>query len=747
MIPSNYQDITFSTAEKYLSKYDLPDDKRIFINTGFFGSGKTQSIINHYKRTKQTFIFIHPTRALIKDVSERLRKEGIKIKTHLELNKENSLGCYDGNIDSTIESLINIDFSLHKDSLFIFDEFSTILSQVFAPINKDRRNKIFDSLRYIFKYCKVVVFDSLLEGFEIDCILDLSGGNRSDLDILSNSEYNPPKRDINIYYSQGKFENELIDNCRNKKILLLTDNVSFSDSIISIINKDSFVNCSSLCKDTREEILKDKTINEFIEEKKPQFLSVSPTGFTGLDISLNYFDEVYLYSDNIGISDYRVYIQALHRERDYTKPISIYSKNYEFDPTIKTDYLEILSEYDRRNKAQNYYFETELNKEGVWVTRPELRDFEILKAQKKGYENICKISGLSQYIIDYYSRFKDENGKTIFWFNYIKDELETIPKEKAEKAEIKRERLKALPLIDKSEYENLKIEQSKRDLKKDERESISKYELSRKLGIGNTDFNRADLINEVYDYSINDSKLNKLSDRIESYFKDNETLYQEEKETAYNEGFDFNPSSKILEKKVFIDFINQYKDKEFSKIDFDIKFIDKLETITGSNFGERFKDEIIKRDCYQDLYKRVGYSSLVLEYAYEISRGNEEIIRKYYNDEFQKIFDSSMNSFDRQISRIESRVKDIKKRESRRSKLMNETISKIQEKQKKLLIKIQYQFKISPIDIISDWLSSWGIRLEQTRKNGRDGIRYYKLDLRLFQKLTNFEGTKNKSFL
>lgn len=739
-----YDKSTFKTGEKYLSHYDLPDS-RIFINTGFFGSGKTQSIINHCKKTEQDFIIIQPTRALIADTSGRIKNDGIEIKTHLELNKSSDLFSYSGNRNTTIESLIKLDFEANRNHLFVFDEFSTILTQVFSNINDERRAEIFKVLNFIFKNCKVVVFDSLLKEFEVELIYDLAGLDHTskNIEIMSNCFYNPPKRKFDLYYSQGTYEKSIIEKVSSgKNILIMTDNVSFSDSIITALKQLNYENCHSLCADTRQDILNNRTLNDFINETKPNCLAISPTGFTGLDISVEHFDEVYLYVDNIGISDYRVYIQAIHRLRDFTKPISIYSKNYEFDPTIKTDYLDILSDYDNRIKGLNILSEKILDVSGQWVTRPENKPYEIYLAKKYAWQNQNKKQGLSFYIQEYYSNFKNDEGENIFWFNHIKEENDKLKKDKSEKVEIKRAKLKALPLIDKPEYEKLIRNQSKQDLCKDDKDKIKKYELSRKLGIGHTETNRNDLINEVLDYSINDEKLNKLSSKIESLKIDDWKLQEIEKQKNINKGFDFKPSSLLLEKKIFLDFIDKYKEKEFSKNDFSFEFIKNLELITGSNFGHTVKEEIINRKIFPDLVKRTGYESLAVDYAYLIANGNEETIREVYKKELLKIFECEMNRFDKRLNREFSRVKGSEKREIQREKLLKEAISKIQKKQNRFILSVKNQFSVSHISILSDWLNTWSIKLKNRKSNGN---RFYTLDLTLFCKLTGFKGSKNES--
>lgn len=739
-----YDKSTFKTGEKYLSQYDLPDS-RIFINNGFFGSGKTQSIINHCKRTKQDFIIIQPTRALIADTSGRINNDGIEIKTHLELNKSNDLFSYSGNRNTTIESLIELDFEENRNHLFVFDEFSTILTQVFSNINDDRRDKILKVLTFIFKNCKVVVFDSLLNEIEIELIYDLAGLDHTtkDIEIMSNCYYNPPKRKFDLYYSQGTYEKSIIAKVSSgKNILIMTDNVSFSDSLIAELNKINYDNVHSLCADTRPEILNNTTLNEFIQNNKPNLLSISPTGFTGLDISIEHFDEVYLYSDNIGISDYRVYIQAIHRLRDFTKSVSIYTKNYEFDPTIKTDYLDILSDYDNRIKGLNILSEKILDVSGQWVTRPENKPYEIYSAKKTAWQNHNKKQGLSFYIQEYYSTFKNDDGKNIFWFNHIKEENEKLKKDKSEKVEIKRAKLKALPLIDKPEYEKLNRDQSKRDLCKDEKDKIFKFELSQKLGIGYTEANRDKLINDVLDYSVNEVKLNKLASKIDSLKMDDSILYEKEKLKYQNKCFDLNPSSLLLEKKIFLNFLDKYKNREFSKTDFDFEFIKNLELVTGSNFGHKVEDEIINRKIFPDLVKRTGYESLAVDYAYAIARGDEKTIREVYNTDLLKIFDVEMSRYDKRLNREFTRVQNLEKREMRKEKLRKEAIIKIQNKQKIFIQSIQNQFSVSPISILSDWLNTWSITLKTRKSNGN---RFYTLDLTLFCKLTGFKGGENES--
>ena len=104
-----------------------------------------------------------------------------------------------------------------------------------------------------------------------------------------------------------------------------------------------------------------------------------------------------------------------------------------------------------------------------------------------------------------------------------------------------------------------------------------------------------------------------------------------------------------------------------------------------------------------------------------------------------------MESHDKKIARIYQRSKKQKTIDKNVSIAMEKTIQSINEKQKVFIKSIQSKFTVSPIDVISDWLSCWGIKLV---KLGKSEIgRFYKMDLSLFEKLTGFSGTKPRNSL
>ncbi|HNM05455.1 MAG TPA: hypothetical protein PKK05_21250 [Leptospiraceae bacterium] len=739
-----YECDIFRTDEKYISHYEL--EKRVMVNIAYFGSGKTQSVINHIKRTGQKIVFVHPTRALISDCISRLRQAGIEIKSHLELNQESALFDYDGNLEITLESLSKIDFSKYKDALFVFDEFVSIMNQMYSGYNSDRVQDMAKVLKHIFQNCKVCVFDSLIQSFEIDFIYALSGENPgADIEILSNEFLTIKKRPLFRTEDKGFFEKNLIEAVKSgARILFLTDDKSYSEFITSQIEDSAEVDTDSgtvsiLSRDTRSELLDGRTIADFIREKKPKLLSVTPTGFVGLDIPEGSFDMVYMYGGNFGIRDYRIYIQALHRLRDYSAPAVFYSNKGTYDPMLLTSADSILVKRAESNNKLNDKIFYDLGKDGFWKPKEEYSAFENLSAELEAYQNRTAKIGLAQYISDFFSeRFGFETS-------VLREKSESLERPSLkERTEEKKNRLKAVKLIDKQEYDSLRRNQAGRDLNKEETALVQKYEIAEKFSIGHTDIQRNEKVNLIIDYTANPDKMRVIAENFE-WLKNSDSVNYEKEKADYEKtsGIGQTAKSKTLETMLLKKILSSLDGKEFGKTDIPMSLIYELETVTGRQFTASYNDAILDRKCFADLKGRLQYDALALDYAKSISEGDENIIREVFKSDIMKIFDAEMGKLDKRKKRIQSRSQNpgvIQKHEEEASKKAAEAIRK---RVSKFIQSKRNDFAVSPLSILSDWLSNYGISLEKGRKSGSANERKYSLNLSLFHTLTSFRGTES----
>jgi hypothetical protein len=715
----------YCTDEKYTGQYSL-SETRVGINVEFFGSGKTQKAINHYKETKQNIIIVNPTRSLINDVSNRFQKENIPMKSHLYLNKLKQLGNYSGCINTTLESMIHIDFQLHRDTIFIFDEFSTILNQCFSSINNSRRDRMLQALKRIFTHHKVEVFDALLNESDYNLICDLVG-RKDEISVISNRNYMPPRREIYNYNSLGTVQEKIKSLLKNpsENVLVLCDVVKESNVILSMLDYLNDSEKINLCRDTRESLLSAQTIDKLVQDNKPRILAISPTGFVGLNISTRHFTHVILIAMNKAIKDYRLYIQAIHRERDYSIPLHIYSQREDEILSIKKTTESILEETNRRERALNMLFPAIISKEGIWETREDYKPFKTYIAENRALYEINRKTGVANYIISYYSSFKQEDGLQWYFVNHVDKQTDRFkpPAGVIETKEEKKERLKKIELIDKEVYENLKIERSERDLTKEEESLMAKFELSEKLNIDYTSLDRQDKINAVYDFTVNSNHINKIANRILAFTTPDNELYVNEKIDNELKGVSLNPSSMLLEKVLVKNVLKEFKDREFTKLDLTDSLIQNLSLATGKDFGLRWNEKFLKTSTYKEILSKTGgLSSLALDYAKEIAGGNNATIMTVYKYEFDLVKTKEITRWNKSHG-TNYNVNGFPK-----SKKLGKLII---EKQSKFLKKIQAKYIVSNVDALSDVLINWGIKIEQVSKSG--DIRKYKLNTTLLE--------------
>lgn len=736
----SYSDYTFITAQKYLDKYEYETRVNIFI--AFYGSGKTQSLINHYLRTKQTFVFVCPRRSLVNDVCSRLRNKGIEVYTHTELNKKGILPYYTGNIVTTLESLTKLELHNHKDSIFIFDETATILKQMFSRIDDDRQLAMMDSLQAISRNCKCAFFDANLDKNEIDLIHEISGKPfKSDFSIITNSEFEPPKRKVKFFTNEGYWQETLLAIvAKNKKILMMIDNKTKANELDFIL-KESEHKSVVLSADTRKDILENNTIKEFIESERPQILFVTPTGFVGLDIPENYFDVIFTYSDNIGLTDYREYLQSAFRDRNFELPIYDYTKPIERSIVLKTDWLDILADMQAEKTEFNRIARTYTDKDLFKKVEPRFQPFEVYLAKIQADINLNLKQGLQFYKREYYNHL----GYSI---EFIKTESPEIKIDSIkESADEKRERLKALPLVDKKDFDELRKKEAYTDLTLEEKSIKSKYELAENCKIGLTDVSRKDKINKIYDFSVQDDTLVNLSKRISTIIQPD---IQAEIDKNERRGIIFKHESIFLECEVFKKLYSQIKDKEFTNKDFDDSLIKDIQTLRKHTESFEFRDLILKTKGFSDLMKLGIKECLAIEYAYHIAGGDIETILAVYQDKLEAIKQKFETQLINKIEWIKTRSNNENTINKNISKAVIQSDARTIDAQRKFIKQVQDSFKISSVKIVSDFLKYFGVKLmEIGRETSGARNRIYKIDSNksVFEILTNFSSIRNGDFL
>lgn len=699
---------SFIIADRYTSDWYFQEE-RIGINTEFFGSGKTQKAINHYKRTEQKIIIINPTRSLISDVTARFKSDDIQIKNHLTLSKENiNIDDWDYSINITLESLPNIDFSKHTETMFIFDEFSTIMNQLFSSINRDRRDSMLECLRHLFRHHKIQVFDALLKDREYDLIKELAGDEK-DIGVFGNNYYIPPKRKIFGYTSHGRIQKEIKDVMQdeNNNVLLLCDTVRESKTIIDMLDFVEDTSKVNLCSETRQDILNDCSINDFVVKHKPRFMAISPTGFVGLNINEKHFTHVFIIAVNNKIKDWRMYIQAIHRERNYTTPLHIYSSIEEIPIDMKTDSTEIKADIKKRQDKLNNLLPKFINKDGHWITRNEYLPFFDYLVESDVCRNKNKIIGVTRYIIDFYNKYIDEKtGKRIFWIDWVNETEEKIKPKKSsiETKDEKRQRLCDIELISKIDFDKLKNEQSGRDLTTEEKQKMNKFTLSENLCVGYTGIDTLERVNAIYDFSVNENLVYRISKNILAFNTPDVELISNERLDYENQGVSIRPRSQFLEKKFIEKILAEFREKEFDKHDISTELIDDLEVVTGLDFGVRFNDKIINTRHFRELKRKTGLTSLALDYAKQISSGNRDTIIELYKEEIGDL-----------VAKISS---------------SNTFLDSFKAKVDRFIRQKVENFTVSHVKILASILKNWAISIENTAQK-RTG-RLYKLNTEIF---------------
>jgi hypothetical protein len=317
---------------------------------------------------------------------------------------------------------------------------------------------------------------------------------------------------------------------------------------------------------------------------------------------------------------------------------------------LLTDADSILSKRaEENNKLNSKTFYT-LGKEGYWRPDPEYLPFERYSAELEAYQNRCAKIGLSQYIEDFYS----SHGMKV---SVLREKSESLERPSLkERTEEKKNRLKAVKLIDKQEYDALRRSRADRDLNKEETALVQKYEIAEKFSIGHTDIQRNEKVNLIIDYTANPDKMRVIAENFE-WLKNSDSVNYENERSQYEKtsGIGQTAKSKTLETMLLKKILSSLDGKEFGKTDIPMSLIYELETVTGRQFTASYNDAILDRKCFADLKGRLQYDALALDYAKSISEGDENIIREVFKSDIMRIFDSEMGKLDKRKNRQLSR--------------------------------------------------------------------------------------------
>ena len=706
----------FETEEKKLNPYSI--ECKLEGYRSFYGTGKTHLIQANLKNGK-IILFISPRQTLSREVAKRLG-----IQNYQVLKDTGAYSNFTASMVTTIESLseANLAAYANENTILIIDEAITVLNQIFAKINDDKRKKIFETLQYLAKRVgNIILLDANLRDIDFALFLNILRDQIPEkFSFLKNSYYPEKKRNTDWYLSkEAAIDIHLKNVRRGSREVVLCDTKAECD-FLEELHKNSGKEVINLNSETKHQYEDDfYRLNDLIQEKQPDVLLLSPTAFVGVSIEMkNYFDRIVAIFAGNTCDPYQLE-QAIHRERNFNLDLGIWI-NPSFHENVLTKWHPVYKKNRERLKKLNHCSSISLNEQGFWDIKDEDEAWFIWNAQ-----NQAEINSIKKYGVHVWLRRRLENYCTIRVVKDISDKR----KEKLQniaggfKNKIKDNRKELLlntELIDENSYKVIVEKEKVNLLSEKEYFEKNKFELGAAFLLDSKDS-----VDSLYKLSMNQGRLLNIAKRIRGISDPLEAFYEEKKNWS-KAGFKNRFESYSLAGKVVKEIIHTLKDDPFCSLDleklFTTEFLEKLSTITGKDYLHILEQSVKAKALYKRIVKEKG-DTFALDYIKEIQEGNIKTMQTFFPKCKEKLedlqFQKAKNLFQLKEKReinvnFEQRLKDLEQ--------------KYRQKQKKILAYYQSQAKPNYTTVLSDFLTRYGIKLEFVTQNS-SGVRFYKLDI------------------
>lgn len=768
---------TFRTYEEKINPYSV--ERKIEFYNSFFGTGKTHLIQSNQR--DRNLLFISPRQLLAKEAEERL-----DIQNYQKLKEVDLFKTFSSSQVCTLESLpdSNITSYANSKTLFVIDEFITAMNQLDSNINDERRKRILDVLPYVIKNAgNTAILDANLRDIDYEFLLNYTG--ITEFQILENSYLPRIKRILDAFPSRESAEVDFVKRIRKgEKIFLPCDTKARCDYYQEICEKNnvSVININSQSKhDYEDDFLR---INQLIEDKKPQVFILSPTGFVGISIELeDYFDRIFLDFSGSTCDPYQL-LQALHRERNYSLPVSAYVENYT-QKNPETDWCSIYEKNIERMSKLNKLIFTNFNEDGFYELDMKYIHWFIYRAKHEADINSIYKTGVDNWFykkVSGYCKIKYKKDISDNIKNAIRNRNRLVNEKKRDEL---KQALIDTAIINLEEYNRIIEKQRTKVISLDEHLQKQKYDLS--VAYSFTDKTDVD---SLFDLSLKPEKLLRIADRVKA-ISDPISFLQSGKEKWNKAVIKLRYEDAALSGLVFKQIIDHIDGKEFSNETleelFTAEFIENLSTITGKDYYQVLLDNLNTKSNYRELKELLGafvddmrplaftprkqilesFNILSLEenkyseflYTFpefktrfrELKRNSKLIFRQALKQnpyvlfhvkekvwkkvqKKEKELSSQGLSVSEYVYRLETYARKLEDRQARNSQdaTATELFNYIENELHKLIetfhSKIKAAFTPSWTTILSDFMSRYGVKLIQTGQTRRHG-KTYTLDI------------------
>ncbi|WP_041555348.1 plasmid replication protein, CyRepA1 family [Nostoc sp. PCC 7524] len=454
--------------QQYL-QFSRVDSRMIVVKSGK-GTGKTKWLADNLKET--SLLVISHRVLLTAELAGRLGTAYYKDKGSL----------IEDRLAICIDSLSNLMFCYQNREVVVIDEATQMLRHFKGETCRSKRQEIYTTLQVVLSQCKqLIILDADMNEETIKFFRGVMGLEDGDITLVENN-WNPKDKTF-VKYENDK---ELIKNLREqvkvgKKVFVACDTRSrvkdLAKDLGGVIspNKILSIHGDNSMDAKQKAFMKD--VNN--QQKLYQVVIVSPSGFTGMDISTPYFEKVYLIGD-VGYAIATDLLQASARVRSV--------KEVEYWISSKRQFEECDAEVIKA-ELQMFTFGMvpksilEVMGGEIWSHKwnPFTQEFTV--NERPYFDMCCELTALERASLNNLSESFEEKaeleGEVVEYKSTITEEEEREIKEqlKATRAAIKEEENQAVLNAEKLNTLDYLYLKDNENLTREQRLAVKRYKL------------------------------------------------------------------------------------------------------------------------------------------------------------------------------------------------------------------------------------------------------------------------------
>jgi hypothetical protein len=278
------------------------------------GTGKTHTALGLIAQHDKVVILAH-RRSLAADLESRFNSLGPRQPIAHYKKPGLVLSRFSSSVALVLNSLVHLNVDEYRGCTVLLEEVSQLLRALSEKTFDDIRAAVLTKLGALLRAARyVVATDKDVGTFEMELLTDLCGVGKRDVTLVHNT-YVARARKAHWHEARHTLEAALNERAqRGKKLFVASDSETEcrrTGALLEDLGLNVFLFTGKTDSDAKDKFM--RGVNDNVQQYDA--LVVSPSMFTGVDLSVPYFDDVFLLVTNTGHYASTDYMQALHRVR------------------------------------------------------------------------------------------------------------------------------------------------------------------------------------------------------------------------------------------------------------------------------------------------------------------------------------------------------------------------------------------------------------------------------------------------